>query len=130
MTELKSELIKALQVSGRVRLAILFGSVAKGEETAESDLDIALLMEQELSVEAKMEWIEQLAKLSGRPVDLIDLRVVGEPLLGQIFQTGERLIGSDGEYGKLLSRHLFDQADFMPYRQRILDERRAQWIES
>jgi len=111
-------------------LAILFGSVAQGEAGVESDLDLALLMGGEMSVETRMDLIEQVALLSGRPVDLIDLSTVGEPLLGQILQTGERLFGSDGEYGSLLSRHLLDQADFMPYRERILAERRAAWIGS
>jgi uncharacterized protein len=127
---LKKRLITLLERSGSIRLAILFGSVAQGEAGVESDLDLALLMGGEMSVETRMDLIEQVALLSGRPVDLIDLSTVGEPLLGQILQTGERLFGSDGEYGSLLSRHLLDQADFMPYRERILAERRAAWIGS
>ena len=63
-----------------------------------------------------------------RAIDLIDLSVAGEPLLGQIVRHGKRLMGSDEAYGKLISRHLMDQADFMPYRNRILAERRAAWI--
>jgi hypothetical protein len=62
------------------------------------------------------------------PVDLIDLKRTGEPLLGQILKHGVRLMGSDTDYAALLTRHLFDAADFLPYRNRILAERRRAWI--
>ena len=109
-------------------LALLFGSVAKGLQRIDSDLDIAVVAKQALTVDEKIVIISALAEKTGRPVDLVDLKVVGEPLLGQIVQHGRRLLGSDGEYGRLISRHLFEQADFMPYRNRILAERRAEWI--
>jgi hypothetical protein len=54
--------------------------------------------------------------------------VVSEPLLGQIVRHGRRIVGSDTMYGELISRHLFEQADFMPYRTRLLAERRMAWI--
>lgn len=109
-------------------LALLFGSVASGRQRADSDLDIAVAAKQALTANEKMAIIAALAQQTGRPVDLIDLKVVTEPLLGQILRHGRRLLGSDGEYGQLISRHLFEQADFMPYRNRVLSERRAAWI--
>ena len=109
-------------------LALVLGSVAKGLQRIDSDLDIAVVAKQALTVDEKIVIISALAEKTGRPVDLVDLKVVGEPLLGQIVQHGRRLLGSDGEYGRLISRHLFEQADFMPYRNRILAERRAAWI--
>ena len=109
-------------------LVLLFGSVAQGNERSDSDLDIAVAAEQALTAVDKMAIISALAEQTGRPVDLIDLKVVAEPLLGQILRHGRRLLGSDGEYGQLISRHLFEQADFMPYRNRVLAERRAAWI--
>lgn len=119
------------QVLGRydgMRLAILFGSLAKGRATAESDLDLAVLMEAPLSADTKMTLIGDLSQAIGRPVDLVDLRMAGEPLLGQVLKHGTRLLGSDGDYAELLKRHLFEEADFMPYRRRILAERRLAWI--
>lgn len=109
-------------------LALVFGSVAKGLQRIDSDLDIAVVAKQALTADEKIVIISALAEKTGRPVDLVDLKEVGEPLLGQIVQHGRRLLGSDGEYGRLISRHLFEQADFMPYRNRILAERRAAWI--
>ena len=109
-------------------LALVFGSVAQGRQRADSDLDIAVAARQALTATEKMDIIAALAERTGRPVDLIDLKVVAEPLLGQIVRHGRRLLGSDGAYGQLISRHLFEQADFMPYRTRVLAERRSVWI--
>ncbi len=110
-----------------VLLAVLFGSVALGRQRPDSDLDIAIAASQALTADEKIAIIEALAERTGRPVDLIDLKVVAEPLLGQIVRHGRRLLGSDSAYGQLISRHLFEQADFMPYRTRVLAERRAAW---
>ena len=64
------------------------------------------------------------------PVDLVDLTQAGEPLLGQILTTGVRLMGSDETHARFLTRHLIEQADFLPYRDRILAERRQAWIDA
>ncbi len=64
-----------------------------------------------------------LAECTGRPVDLIDLQTTGEPLLGQILKHGKRLLGEDALYAELIKRHVFAEADFMPYYRRILMER-------
>jgi predicted nucleotidyltransferase len=108
----------------QVRLAILFGSTAKGKAAKESDLDLAVLADAPLGSDLKIQIIGDLASLFGRPVDLIDLRVVGEPLLGEILK-GRRILGDDRAYAQLITRHLIDAADFLPYRNRTLAERRA-----
>ena len=111
-----------------LELAFVFGSVAQGRASADSDLDIAVQAAQPLGSQQKMALIGDLAEATGRPVDLIDLRKVGEPLLGQILSYGRRLLGSEEAHGRLLSRHLIDAADFLPLAQRIVDERRLAWI--
>lgn len=112
-----------------LEMALVFGSVAQGRARMDSDLDIAVSAGRRLlTLDERRDLIEALAGRTGRPVDLIDLQMVGEPLLGQILRHGRRLLGSDGAYARLLSQHLFDQADFMPYRTRVLAERRAAWI--
>ena len=121
------QLVEVLARFPGLVLAVLFGSVALGRQRPDSDLDIAVAARQALTAAEKMALIEALAERTGRPVDLIDLKVVTEPLLGQIVRHGRRLLGSDGAYGQLISRHLFEQADFMPYRSRVLAERRAAW---
>jgi predicted nucleotidyltransferase len=110
-------------------LALVFGSAAQGQQGADSDLDIAVAAKQPLTAVQKIEIISALAIQTGRPIDLVDLKAVAEPLLGQIVRHGRRLFGSDSAYGQLISRHLFEQSDFMPYHTRVLAERRAAWIE-
>ena len=112
----------------QVCFAILFGSVALGRQHPDSDLDIAIAANHPLSANEKIAIISALAERIGRPIDLIDLSVVAEPLLGQVLRHGRRIMGSDTQYGELIRRHLFEQADFMPYRNRVLAERRQAWI--
>ncbi len=117
-----------LQRHGGLELAFVFGSGARGIARADSDLDLAVQAAQALGPIEKMALIGDLAEATGRPVDLIDLHTVGEPLLGQILTHGQRILGSADTHGRLLSRHLLDAADFLPYAQRIVDERRRAWI--
>jgi predicted nucleotidyltransferase len=126
--DLNNRIQQVLTGHGDIRLAILFGSLAGVRATPQSDLDLAVLMGTPLSAETKMILIGELSQAIGRPVDLIDLHMAGEPLLGQILKHGVRLFGSDIDYAELLKRHLFEEADFMPYRRRILADRRQAWI--
>ncbi|MDD3517882.1 MAG: nucleotidyltransferase domain-containing protein [Chromatiales bacterium] len=121
-------ILNVLAEHPEIRLAILFGSLAGDLAGPDSDLDLAVAADHPLSAEAKMTLMGELAVATGRPVDLVDLNTVGEPLLGQILAHGLRLCGSDEGYARLVTRHLLDEADFMPYYRRILAERRRAWI--
>lgn len=112
----------------QVLLVVVFGSVASGQQRANSDLDIALTTGRALSVDEKIALIGALAESTGGAIDLVDLNGAPEPLLGQIVRHGRRILGSDTAYAQLISRHLIEQADFMPYQARILAERRMAWI--
>ena len=81
-----------LEHNPNVRLAMLFGSLATGRDRPDSDVDVAILADRPLSAELKAEWIGALSAATGRPVDLVDLRTAGEPLLGQVLK-GRRLVG-------------------------------------
>lgn len=128
----KEQLIAAirdlLEQHTQIKLAILFGSVATGRARFDSDIDVAVGADRPLEVNEKINLIEALAQLSKRPVDLIDLKRVGEPLLGNILASGRRILGSDERYAQLVYRHLLDEADFMPYQRRLLAERRRAWL--
>lgn len=125
--EPKQHIRAILERCSNIRLAILFGSLASGRQTPQSDMDVAILAEKPIDAGFRMALIDELAIAAGRPIDLIDLRTVGEPLLGQILKHGIRLLGSDADYAELIKRHVFEEADFMPYRRRILAERRRTW---
>lgn len=119
---------QVLKKHPHIRLALLFGSTAKGNARRDSDLDLAVDAGRPLTINEKMQLIADLSEATGRPIDLVDLYSVGEPLLGQIIVGGRRLLGSDARFAELLNKHLIEQADFMPYRRRILRERRLKWI--
>lgn len=118
----------ALAHHPHVGQALIFGSVVSGRARPDSDLDIAVAADQALDVAEKTRLIQSLAAATGRPVDLIDLKTVGEPLLGQILKTGIRILGRDADQAELIRRHLFDAEDFLPYITRLLRERRQAWI--
>ena len=112
----------------QITLAILFGSVASGKAHAQSDLDLAVIAAKPLQAAEKIQIIEALAMATGRPIDLVDVYFAPQPLLGQVFKHGRRILGSDTAYAQLLYRQLIEQADFAPLQNRILSERRAAWI--
>ena len=128
MTTIETLIQAALAPHPEIRQAILFGSLATGQGRYDSDVDLAIDAGQPLEIQAKMTLMAELAERTGRPVDLIDLQTIGEPLLGQILKHGKRILGEDGLYAELIKRHVFDEADFMPYYRRILRERRSAWI--
>lgn len=125
------ELQQLLGGFAEIELVILFGSLAAGPSSPYSDLDIAVGARRKLSPTLRRRLIEILAQRFGRPVDLIDLATVGEPLLGVILRTGRRVLcGNRRLYAELIKRHIFNVADFEPYRKRLLEQRRRAWIES
>lgn len=106
-----------------------FGSIARGELRPDSDIDIAVLARTVLTSARRRELIEMLAEASGRSVDLIDLRTAGVVVTRAALSEGERLVCKDeNEYVRLVSRMLVDVADFLPYRERMLRERRNAWL--
>lgn len=113
-----------------LKLAILFGSQASGRSRPHSDVDLAVLGNAPLTAKQKVSLVSELAQATGRPIDLIDLATAGEPMLGQVLSHGRRVSGSDEAFAQLLSRHLLDAADFLPYVERILADRRQAWIGS
>ena len=125
---LKQTILDAISIQPGIGLVILFGSLAAGKERKISDLDLAVDAGRRLTAGEKMVLISALAEKIGRPVDLVDIQAIGEPILGQILRYGKRILGSDTHYANLIRRHLFDQADYLPYRNRILAERRQAWV--
>ncbi|MGR9109024.1 MAG: type VII toxin-antitoxin system MntA family adenylyltransferase antitoxin [Gammaproteobacteria bacterium] len=113
----------------KIRLVILFGSFSRGDAGPDSDLDVAVAADRALSSSEKMELIEALSEWCGRPIDLIDLQIAGGLVLHRALTTGRLIRCTDYSlYAEIIKKMLFSQADFMPYRNRILAERRFSWI--
>lgn len=128
MPDTHTAVTRLLDSKSRIALAYLFGSLARGSAHSGSDLDLAVLARPSLSTAERIALIEELAGLSGRPVDLIDLTTCGEPLLGEILRHGIRVKGSSSDHAEWVGRHLGLMEDFYPYIQRMLRERRESWI--
>jgi len=112
-----------------IKLGILFGSLAEGRATPESDLDLGVAATQSLDTAMKTTLIEALAEIAGRPVDLVDLQAVSGPILQQVLTQGQLIYCTDQMlYAALIRDMLFNQSDMMPYYDRILAERRKAWI--
>ena len=112
-----------------VDLAIVFGSVASGTAGPDSDVDIAVLTQEPMSAVRKQSLLAAIAAATGRPVDLVDLRTAGVHLTGVVLRTGKRIVCRQPQiWAELLARNLIDAADFLPYHERLLAERRETWI--
>lgn len=127
---LRHRLRRALEAFPEIRLAILFGSVAEGRLKPDSDLDIAVAGERELTLEDRVSIQDRLASAAGREIDLLDLRAASGVILHQALSRGRLLLVKDHAlYGTLISRMLFNQADMMPLTRRILEERRMRFLQ-
>jgi len=112
-----------------MRLGLVFGSVASGLAKKDSDLDVAVLAHRPLDAGRKSDLIEELARIAGRPVDLIDLANAGVHIARSVLLDGKVVFAADAEvYPDQITRMLLDSADFLPYRTRILKERREAWL--
>lgn len=125
--EAVSELLKRFDP---IRVAWVFGSAAEETLTKTSDLDVAVLGDEPLRASFKKELISELGRAFGRPIDLVDLQARGGPIMGQVLHRGEMLFCRDRHlYAELMKRWMFDQADWMPIRKRILETRRSKWLD-
>jgi predicted nucleotidyltransferase len=128
-----SDTIKQIQTAltdwPEISIAVLFGSLAEGADHPDSDLDLGVQLPAIITATQKMKLIADLAIQTGRPIDLIDLRDVGHPLLGEIVEKGIMVSGGTEAKGDLLFKSIMLQEDFAGYQQRILQERRKAWIE-
>jgi uncharacterized protein len=112
-----------------VDLAIVFGSVATGTARRDSDVDVAVLTREPMSSARKQSLTFAIATATGRPVDLVDLRTAGVHLTSVVLRTGKRMVCRKPRlWAELLARNLIDAADFLPYRERLMTERRQTWI--
>jgi predicted nucleotidyltransferase len=117
-------------IDAKLELAVVFGSVARGEARFDSDIDVAVRYTHALSADEKVALVEALAIATSRPVDLIDLRVAGPIVAREALTKGTRIFGSDEVWAAQLSRTLIDHSDFAPLVERTLRERRESWIKA
>jgi len=103
---LLARLRAALRTERRVRLVVLYGSLARGEEDAGSDLDLLVSLADDRS-EGVTRLATQLEGVTGRRVDVARLeRVEGDAplLLDRVLDEGRVLVDRDGQWPRLRDR--------------------------
>ncbi|MEX2516778.1 MAG: nucleotidyltransferase domain-containing protein [Gammaproteobacteria bacterium] len=126
---LLDELTDFLAKDNEIVVAIAFGSLISGRMRPDSDIDIAILTRSPMTPEQKEHLLQGLACLTGRAVDLVDLRTAGVVLMQSILRQGKRLICRDRRaYDHLVAKMLTDAADFLPGHQRLLEARAEAWL--
>lgn len=103
---LLSELRRALRTEHQVRLAVLYGSLARGDEDATSDIDLLVSLAG-VRLSAASGLSVRLQRVSGRHVDIALLERVESSallLLDRVLDEGRVLIDRDGQWHKLSER--------------------------
>jgi excisionase family DNA binding protein len=104
---LLSQLRRALRTEHGVRLAVLYGSLARGDEDDGSDLDLLIsFADDRLLTGSRL--TARLRRVSGRSVDIARLdRVEAQAplLLDRVVEEGRVLIDRDGEWERLCKGH-------------------------
>ena len=103
---LLSGLRQALRTEHGVRLAVLYGSLARGDEDAGSDLDLLISFADERPL-AGAKLAVRLERLCGRQVDIADLERVearAPLLLDRVLDEGRVLVDRDGQWRLLRDR--------------------------
>lgn len=108
------------------RLLIIFGSRVSGQARPDSDYDVAILAEDNISFDEKMALIESTAKrlkVSADLIDLVDLRVASPLLRRVVAETGQLIIGNKEDFLKFRLatwKEYIDTAKFRRYRHYLL----------
>jgi predicted nucleotidyltransferase len=98
-------------------LIILFGSAAQGRLRTDSDIDLAIASDQELSHYDLFLAAQELAAQLGREVDLVDLGQTSTVLRMEIFKNGRVILNGDN------NRRMWMHMDALKEYARLNEER-------
>jgi predicted nucleotidyltransferase len=107
LQDLVADLRRALRTEHGVRLAVLYGSLARGDEDAGSDIDLLISLADDRP-SAGLELAIRLQPVTGRPVDVAHLECVDAQaplLLDRVLDEGRVLVDRDGQWRLLRERH-------------------------
>jgi predicted nucleotidyltransferase len=102
-----------------VRLAVLFGSTARGQARKDSDVDLGLLLKP-VSRSERLHVEAELARAAGREVDFIRLDEAPPLLRFEITREGVVLLErEEGLWASFKAKAMVDWWDWAPYARRI-----------
>ncbi len=81
-------------VGRRVQAIWLFGSHARGDARADSDIDLAILCEPPLGVE-RLAVMDRVGNALGADIDLVDLAIAPPVLVWEIVTTGRLVLEAE-----------------------------------
>lgn len=106
-----------------IELAYLFGSEARGESTAASDVDIAILTKEVLSLDQRLEVMSGLSALLNREIDLVQLHEATDVFRAQVIRDGKLIYASDpNTKAEFEVRSIVDYIHLNEQRQAILED--------
>jgi predicted nucleotidyltransferase len=102
---LLGRMLQVLRTQPNVRLAVLFGSVSRGDDRADSDIDLVVRFAQP-SVRALSLLTGRLEEEIGRTVQVVELESADESplLLADVLRDGRVLVDRDGDWRRLRRR--------------------------
>lgn len=121
------QMIKKINKEILTDFIILFGSFAKGTIHTESDIDLAYFSNQVLSPYERFLLAGELAIISGRDVDLIDIKQVDTIFTMLIFSEGKVIfMGDNNEYTRQQMRAYSMYVTLNEQRKPIIDSIKVQ----
>lgn len=121
MPALLDRLREALADLPAVRLAVVFGSVARGEERPGSDVDVGIRLDPDSSA-LRQEVEAALGRAAGREVDVVFLDEAPPLLRFEIGADGIVLVDREPRaWADFRARSMIDWWDWAPYAKRIED---------
>lgn len=116
-----ADLQRLLTEDQRLAAALLFGSVARGQERRESDLDLAVLYRDAAArTEVHRNWLEFLGRLAmaaKRTVHVVDLGTADSALVRHVLRDGRVLLDRDSRrLADVFARKTLEYFDWAPAR--------------
>ena len=105
----------ALASGPRLRLALLFGSHARGRARPDSDIDVGILPIDDLLLREELVLQAALERACGRPVHLVRLDHAGTVLKWEAARYGVPVAASSpAEHARFVARAALEHADIAP----------------
>lgn len=125
--DIQKKILSVLSMFPQVRIAIIYGSFANGTQKPMSDVDIGIAGLRKLEMDDLAHLQTQLSNATSKEIDLIDFNIASGTVFKEALTRGKIILNLDDElYARILSRMLFNEADYEPLRNRILEVQRKE----